>query len=419
MNFENTYTKEQQEFRKEVRAWIKANVPENMRMPMGTGLGIIGYEQAGDRAPEMMAFWKEKHLELGKRGWLYPTYPKQYGGGGLTAEHEAILAEEFHKWGVVPHHSDAQTIDPVLVWGTEEQKQKFVVPLLRGEKTSHRTLTEPQSGSDLANVRTRAVRDGDEWLITGQKVFISTFEGVDYLSGLAVTDPDAPRHRNLGFFLIPNPAKGLTMQTMNLITGKPKSIFMEYVRAPADHLIGDPTQGWQVMGTVLDQEQQSSGSAVAPENRVVTTLVDFMQQTRKRGTHPEGDPVLQQHTVSAWIDDHIYALFVMRTHSLFMNKMAMGWEGATGRHINREEGLRTKARVRTVMGMYAHLGKHDPLAPYGGLQDWQQMSYPHTAGGINIGKVIIARRIGISRTRERAAPTRMTAPSGVGAVSGT
>ena len=415
MNFENTYSKEQEEFRKEVRAWIKANVPENMRMPEGTGLGIIGYEQAGDRASEMMAFWKEKHRELGKKGWLYPTYPKQYGGGGLTAAHETILVEEFRKGGVVPHHSDAQTVDPVLVWGTEEQKQKFVIPILRGEKTSHRMLTEPEAGSDLAGVRSRAVRDGDDWIITGQNVFISTFDGVDYLSGQAMTDPEAPRHRNTGFFLIPNPSPGLTMVPMKLLTGSAKSVFKDNVRVPADHLIGGPTQGWQVMGTVLDQEQQSSGSPVAPEDRVVTTLVDFMRQSRKKGTHPSSDPVLQENTVDAWIDEHIYSIHVRRTYWSFMSRMEMGAEGATGRLINAEGGVRTKARVRTVMGMYAHLGKHDPLAPYNGIHDLQQMSrFYHTAGGNNIKKVIVARRIGISRTRERAAPSRMTAEAGVG-----
>ncbi len=411
MNFENTYSQEQQEFRKEVRAWIKANVPEDMRMPMGTTHGIIGHDQAGDRAPEMMAFWKKKHLELGKKGWLYPAYPKQYGGGGLTGDHEVIIQEEFRKGGVLPHHSDRTTIDPILVWGTEEQKQKFVVPLLRGEKTCHQKLTEPQSGADQATVRNRAVKDGDDWLITGQNTFISTFEGVDYLSGQAMTDPEAPRHRNTGFFIITNPTPGLGIVPMTLVMrGVQKFVYMDNVRVPADHLIGGPTQGWQVMGTLLENEHGGGGRAPS-EDHVVTNLVAYMQERRKRGNQPGGDPVLQQKTMDAWIDDHIHALFGTRTRGLFMNRTEMSWEGPTGSLFNRCQIIRTKARVRDVMGMDANLNKHDPLAPYGGMQEFEQRERhtDHGAGSLNINKVVVARRIGISRTKERAAPTRMTA----------
>ncbi len=408
-------TKEIEAFAMEVREWIKKNIPDDMRMPMDTTHGIIGEEQAGDRAPEMTAFWNEKHLELGKKGWLYPAYPKQYGGGGLSGDHEAVIQEEFSKGGVVPHHSDRTTIDPILVWGTEEQKQMFVTPLLRGEKTCHQKLTEPQSGSDQATVRNRAVKDGDDWLITGQNVFISTFEGVDYLSGQAMTDAEAPRHRNTGFFIIPNPSSGLQIVPMTLVMrGVQKFVYMDNVRVPADHLIGGPTQGWQVMGTLLENEHGGGGRAPS-EDHVVTSLVDYMQESRKRGSQPGGDPVIQGKAVDAWIDDHKKALFSTRNRSMFLNRQEMSWEGPTGSLFNREQTIRTKARVRDVMGMYAQLNKHDPLAPYGGMQEFEQRERhtEHGAGSLNINKVVVARRMGISRTKERAAPTRMTAPSGV------
>jgi alkylation response protein AidB-like acyl-CoA dehydrogenase len=412
-------TKEIETFGMEVREWIKKNIPDDMRMPMDTTHGIIGEEQAGDRAAEMMSFWNEKHLELGKKGWLYPAYPKQYGGGGLSGDHEAIIQEEFRKWGVLPHHSDRTTIDPILVWGTEEQKQKFVTPLLRGEKTCHQKLTEPQSGSDQATVRNRAVKDGDDWLITGQNVFISTFEGVDYLSGQAMTDPEAPRHRNTGFFIIPNPSPGLEIVPMTLVMrGVQKFVYMDNVRVPADHLIGGSTEGWQVMGTLLENEHGGGGRAPS-EDHVVTGLVDYMQESKKKVDQTCGDPVVQGKTVDAWIDDHKKALFSTRNRSMFLNRQEMSWEGPTGALFNREQTIRTKARVRDVMGMYAQLDKYDPLAPYGGRQEFEQRERhtEHGAGSLNINKVVVARRIGISRTKERAAPTRMTAPSGVRAAS--
>jgi len=422
MNFDMTpLTPEMETFRQEVQTWIKENVPDDMRMPLGTQHGIIRYEEAGDRAPEMTAFWNEKHLELGRKGWLYPTYPQQYGGGGLTGDHESIIHEEFRKGGVLPHHSGGTTIEPILVWGTEEQKQKFVAPLLRGEKTCHQKLTEPQSGSDQANVLNRAVRDGDEWVITGQNTFISTFDGVNFLSGQALTDSEAPRHRNTGFFIVSNPSPGLSIVPMSLVGVNVQNfVFMDEVRVPADHLIGGPNQGWQVMGTVMESEHTGSGG-VAFQDSVVTNLIDYMQQSRKGKTPTKSDPVLQEKALDAWIDDHIHSLFSTRNHWLVQNKETMSWQGANNGLFNRQRVIRAKAKVRDVMGMYANINKHDPLAPYGGMQELEmrERHTDHGGGSLNINRVIVARRIGISRTKNLAAPTHMSAPSGVGATSNT
>ncbi len=112
MDFALHYTPMQEEFRKEVRKWIKDNVPDNMRMSV---------DERVDPTPEQAAFWKVKHQELAKKGWLHPTYPTKYGGGGLTAEHETVLLEEFQRARVPQHHADVETISTLLVWGTEAQ----------------------------------------------------------------------------------------------------------------------------------------------------------------------------------------------------------------------------------------------------------------------------------------------------------
>ena len=143
MDFAIPYTPEQDRFREEVKAWIGENVPEDMKEP------IDGREFT----EEQFRFWKGKHRELAAKGWLYPTQPKEYGGGGLTGDHETIILEEFHKARVVRAFSGFLVIPPLLVWGTEEQKQKFLVPFLKAEKATWQRLTEPQSGADLANVQ--------------------------------------------------------------------------------------------------------------------------------------------------------------------------------------------------------------------------------------------------------------------------
>ena len=148
----------------------------------------------------------------------------------------------------------------LLVWGTEEQKQKFLPPLLSGEKITFQKLTEPQGGADLASISSRATRDGDDWILNGQNVFIGDPYDVEYLAGPMVTDPDAPRHRNLGYFMIPVPSEGLELKEMKLLpSSRKQAIFLDNVRVPGDHLIGGVNQGWQVMGTHLEFEHGGRG----------------------------------------------------------------------------------------------------------------------------------------------------------------
>ena len=189
MDFELHYSKEQEDFRAEVRSWLEANIPENMRAPV----------DRLDLTEAHYGFWRNMHQVIAEKGWLYPTYPKEYGGGGLTGEHETIIMEEFDRAKVVRDFTNALCLPTLMVWATEEQKQKFLVPLLKAQKVAFQNFTEPDAGSDLASLKSRAVRDGDDWIITGQKVFVSGQGEPDWLFGPIVTDADAPRHRNLGY----------------------------------------------------------------------------------------------------------------------------------------------------------------------------------------------------------------------------
>ena len=402
------YTEEQEQFRKEVRAWIEESVPENMKEPI----------DGRDFTEEQYRFWLEKHKEMGSKGWLYPTHPTEYGGGGLTGDHETILSEELHN-AKVPWSGSSLLFAALLVWGTEEQKQKFLPLLTSGGKTAWQKLTEPKGGADLANYQSRAVRDGDDWLLTGQNVFISgcprpewTPAGPDYLYGPMLTDPEAPRHRNLGYFIVPVNSPGLEIKEMNLLPGYDQhAIFMDSVRVPGDHLIGGDHQGWQVLSTHLDQEHGGRGQAFH-RDQVVDNLVSYARDTKHDGGTPGNDPVLQQTTVEAYNDSHVDDLLAKRTYWMYQGRMEMSYEGNVHNVHNREQDLRNAIRVRDVMGLYALLDGKDPGSPHGGAQEVNQRSKAgqrHAAGSNNIPKVILSRRIGISRTQERAAPTPSTA----------
>lgn len=349
---------------------------------------------------------------LAEKGWRSPTLSKEYGGGGLSQEHEVILAEEFDRARAVGGVGFPPLFPALLVWGTEEQKRKFLVPVVRAEKVIFQAFTEPQSGSDLAGIVSRAERDGDDWLITGQKIFVSGQGIPDYLYGPFVTDPQAPRHRNLGYFIIPYPSKGLELRRQNLLNGHGQNfVFLDSVRIPGDYLIGGDHQGWQVAGTSLELEHGGRGSPIQ-RDEYVNHLLEYARQSKLGEKTIGGDEVLQQLTMENYIDSHINGLFKLRNYWMYTTRQEMSYQGSLSYLFSKEYLMKNANRARDVVGMYSLLGEKDPRAPHEGIQEAFQrgsLVWAHPGGPIEVQKVIVARRIGISQTRERAATTPSTA----------
>lgn len=403
MNFEYPYSEEQENFRKEVRSWLQKNIPEEMQSPI----------DPAEFSKEMYDFWCTQHKELGAKGWLHPTFPKEYGGGGLTGEHETILQEEFHRYRVKGTFTVDVVLPALLVWGTEEQKQKFLAPILKGQKNAWQKFTEPKSGADLANYQSTATRDGDEWILNGSNAFCSGLgaPAPDWIFGPMLTDPNAPRHRNLGYFMIPYPTDGLTFKKMNTIHGNDLHfVYLDNVRIPNGNLIGNENEGWQVTNTSLEREHGGRGQSFSSDT-VVDNLINYMQTKLKTSQPDQRDPIKQQTVVDAYIDAQVDGLFAKRTYWMYQNRMQMSWEGPLNNLFGRNYRLRNVRRVRDVMGMHTLLGTKDASAHHGGAQEVnQRVSFirQHGAGSLNVAKVILARRIGISRTKEKAAATPAT-----------
>jgi hypothetical protein len=401
MDFSLPYTPEQEEFRKEVRGWLEANVPEEMKEPV----------DQNHFTAEMYWWWREKHKEMATKGWLEPTYPKEYGGGGLTGDHETIIDEEFNRFGAVRRFSSTQVFPTLLVWGTEEQKQKYLRPLLTGEKVTWQKLTEPHSGADVAAYESTAVRDGDDWVLNGSNMYIGGYEDAEMMVGPMLTDPDAPRHRNLGYFVIDAPSEGLSINEMSLLGGgRKRAIFMDNVRISGDHLIGGDHQGWQVLGTHLEFEHGGGGRAF-PRDEALDDLMSFVNTQKFNGSSVVKDPVTAQTAMDAYIESHVQGILAKRTHWMYQEKVEIRYEGNLANVHSRESGLRNALRVRELMGPYAFLSMEDPIAPGRGGQEVRQRAAAgqrHPGGTTNIAKVVLARRIGISRTQERPAPTPST-----------
>jgi alkylation response protein AidB-like acyl-CoA dehydrogenase len=401
---EYSYTAEQEQFRLEVQAWIEANVPRDAVVPSGE----VSQEETSD---ELMAIARELHQKLGHKGWLYPTYPREYGGGGLTGDHEVVLQEELSRRRVPRFGSNGLVNAALLVWGTEAQRVKYLTPLLKGDWISYQGFTEPQSGSDLANIKATAVRDGDEWVVNGNKVFVSGPgpNNADIIFGPLLTDPDAPRHRNLGYFLVPGKAPGVSLVPMRLLSGdRQHFVYYDDVRIPGDALVGGEQQGWQVTSTTLEEEHGGRGRPFAT-NDLARALIHHMRATERNGAILGQDPMLQQAAVESYIDSHLGGLFTVRNYSMYAKRMEMSYEGSQSAAWTRESAVRNSMRAQRIVGPYGQL-EHDPRAPQ---QDWVagvgKRLPPHAGGTTEIQKTIVARRLGISRTPERAAPTPATA----------
>lgn len=276
-------TPELAQFRQEVRAWLAAHVPK-VRRPSP------GEELTPEWARELEEARREFRRRLGAKGWLVPTWPTEYGGAGLSAAHAAVLNEELAR-ARAPAIRD-QGMDrfapACFVWGTEEQKRRWLPQVARGEVLISWVCTEPEAGSDLASVKTRAIRDGDEYVVNGAKHFISGVDDPDYLFTIVNSDPSRPRHANLSTLLIPARLPGITIQRMDLIAmqdygGGQHFVYFDNVRVPAEYLIGPEHQGWQVANTTLEIEHGGQGSPGGDGGRVAF-LRRVITYLRERGS---------------------------------------------------------------------------------------------------------------------------------------
>ena len=258
MDFDVKYTPEQQSFRAAARAWLEEYAPRDLNIP----------PDGGPLDAPIQERVKGFRLKLGEKGWLAPSWPREYGGGGLSPEFDLVLAEEMRRIQLPSMGDNSRWIPAMMVWGTEEQKQRFVPPSLRGETITWQAFNEPGSGSDLATVHTRAVPEEGGYRITGEKAFITGRFDPDYLVTLAVTDPDRPAKYNLGVFMVDARLSGVSIKTMRLLMGSERRIYFDGVYVPEDCMIGPPYQGWEIALTIIEAERGGAAHRVSDDGTV-------------------------------------------------------------------------------------------------------------------------------------------------------
>ena len=409
MDFTIQYTKEQEEFRQQVRGWME----ENAKYP--PELGEIPLE-AEDVSREMWQWSVEFQRKLGGQGWLFPLDPKEYGGGGLTPDHDLIIQEELGRVEYPDFASGAnQPVAALFLYGTEEQKSRLLPPLLRGEAGSWQLWTEPTGGADLANIKTKAVKDGDDFIITGEKVFVGSLFETVYFWCLTITDPDGPRHQNMGAFLIPANLPGITVNTLNLITKESKRhIMLDGVRVSREYLIGGETEGWRVVSSGREMEGSGLGSVEQKDGLrrhydTVRDVIEYTKGTNRSGQPLSKDPSVQQTLVGSYIDTHVQQMIQVRNYWMTNSRQPMSWHASQYSAMSRNVSMDAANNILSVLGPYA-LTSDNELAPLEcrvELKQRQGTRASHGAGTLETDKIKMARRLEISRTTERAAPIRV------------
>jgi len=336
-----TLSPSEREFRDEVRGWIEAHHP--------------GREPAGDH--EQFEFRRAWQRSLNERGWAGLSWPTDYGGAGATLVEQAIFYEEVARAGA-PQMANVLGLamggPTVIAHGDEAQKQRYLPPILSADEIWCQGFSEPDSGSDLASLKTRAVRSGDEWIVTGQKVWTTFAHQAKWCMLVARTDPDAAKHRGLTYFLMDMEQDGVEVRPLVQITGEAEfnELFIEEARIPHANIVGGEGNGWPVAITTLMHER--AGLAFALQVEVQIALRELQEEIRAAGR--ADDPLIRQRFAQLYVEAQVLRLNAYRGLTATMKRGAPGPEGSLGKWHWAEVNQGLTELAMDVAGPRAQLG---------------------------------------------------------------
>src|SRR5687768_13817853 len=303
------YSAEAEAYREKVQAFLAEHLPAEWK-----GIGALDRDAAE-------AFGTEWRNTLYENGYLAVSWPKEYGGQDLSPLEQVIIAEEFARAGVPGGGPNdvfgIQMVgNTILHWGTEEQKKHFLPRILSGEDLWCQGYSEPNAGSDLGNLGCRAERDGDEWVINGQKIWTSAGHLANWIFVLARTDPTAAKHRGITFLLCPMDQPGVEVRPIKMISGESEfnEVFFTDARTAKDNVIGGVNNGWSVAMTLLGYERGESAATMPIRFR--GELERLMALARERGV--ADDPVIRQRLADCHIKVEIMRMSGMRVLTQFL-----------------------------------------------------------------------------------------------------
>jgi alkylation response protein AidB-like acyl-CoA dehydrogenase len=344
-------TPEESAWRAEVREFLDKEYPREFRGGRGGG----GGEEAGlFRGPNEGDPMKRWRTSLRNRGWVAPAWPKEYGGAGLDTLKQFMLNEEFAEFGAMNVGGfGVMMFGPTLiVHGTDDQKKEHLPGILDGSVQWCQGWSEPNAGSDVASVQTRAIRDGDDYVINGQKIWTTGAQHADMMYMLARTDPDAPKHRGISYFMLDMKAPGVTVRPLMTMAGSAifNEVFFENVRVPARNRLGEENRGWYIGTTTLDFERSSIGSAVGIRKQlegIIRFAKEYPELSVGSGKH-----ATQIALADRWIEAAVAKMMSYRVVSMQAAGLIPNHEASMCKLFTSEMGQKIAALGLKLTGMY-------------------------------------------------------------------
>jgi len=350
-------------FRQEVREFLARELPK--------GFGRPGQEAELWDGIDRYGFYREWTKKLARKGWIAPHWPKEYGGAGLSVMQQFILNEEFARaraprpGGVGVNYAGPT----IILFGSEEQKREHLPGILSGEVIWCQGFSEPEAGSDLASLKTRAERRGDYYVINGQKIWTSGAQFAHRMILLARTDPDAPKHKGISYFLLDMKSPGVTVRPLYNMAGVPgfNQVFFDNVLVPKKDLLGEENMGWYYATKTLDFERSSIGAAMAQQNM----LEDILEMVReRRGPLGEVPAPVRWELADRAIETETARLLSYRVVSLQARGLVPNYEASTAKLYASELAQRVARTGLKILGLYGLLDRDRKAGPEAAANRW-------------------------------------------------
>ncbi|MCH7837320.1 MAG: acyl-CoA dehydrogenase family protein [Chloroflexi bacterium] len=384
-----TFTPKQEAFRQEIRTFLRERLPD----------GGPGWN--GENEFEFARTFLQK---LAPKRWIAPVWPEEYGGLGLGLWEQVVFNEEMSYRGAPSSNLSAVGyLGPtIMMYGTEEQKRQHLPGITSGEVFWCQGYSEPEAGSDLASLQTRAVADGDDFIISGQKIWTSQAHYSDWIFLLARTDPDAPKHKGISYFLLDMKSPGITVRPLINMGNQAgfNEVFFDNVRVPRSGLLGELNRGWYMATATLDMER-SSVAGSSGSRRSLEELTAFARETKVNGGRLQDLPLVRNKLAELWIELNISKFLSYRVVTLQERGLMPNHEASIVKVFNSEYGQRLSRAGLHMLGLYGQLHPESPYARLRGrFERWYLISTAITiaAGTSEIQRNIIATRgLGLPR----------------------
>ena len=381
MNFD--FTDKEEAFRKEVRAWLETHLPDDLR-----GRAFASSRADREEIQKLRAWQKRMHAA----GYVGMDWPREFGGRGASIVEMVVLYQEMARAESpqLVNRGGVSMLGPTLMkYGTPAQRTRFLPKILTADELWCQAFSEPNAGSDLANLQTRAVLEGDEFIVNGQKVWTSMGHVADWCFMLVRTDPAAPKHKGISFLLVDMKTPGITVRPLRQITGEAEfnETFFDNVRVPAENLVGKLNEGWAVAITTLAYERDLLTFIRHISLRNALHRLIKLAQSRGRNT----DPVMRQTIAGLWIGERALQIGGYRSLTRILKGGQPGPEGSTSKLFWSQLDQELALTATQVIGPYAQITEGSAWAPDHG--QWEFYELLARGSGIRAGTSEILRNI--------------------------